>query len=428
MVATNSIHVRLTFYGVLVDVRGDDVAQWKVFWLDGPYQPPDSTRVTTIEWLRKRTFRAAPTDFLASLLVLTEMPGRDFAWFPFQCVNPRNLTSYTHPAEPGAIDGDGLQQRFDALVLPQSFRLGPESEPFQPQDGFVLHDALARLSQKRASVQAALPAEPEPDLESEAGELADIVGRMPPGHDAVDYTPDDLKYRDGGGRVSVDEVTWSEPSLRRFLCCLRASFAAQDFRLPELIEVMSLRGSTRCCASSARTRTTWASSTALRGVLPLLEMFKSASFRRSREASCRQIQASYSQALELARGYRRVIDDFVDGRDRAHSPLAWTAADDEEHAGGPISAVESEARKLAHRVEEAQAILKDRATEDVYEAVDATRFADIDVRQLDQRIDARYRELLKTDPDYLELQRKRSAGRSGLGRGGRAKAKEGWAR
>ena len=146
------------------------------------------------------------------------------------------------------------------------------------------------------------------DAASELHEL-DIVGRMPPGHDEVDYTEEDLVFRDGGGRMALHDVTWSEASLRRFLCCLGAAFARYEFEMPELIEVMSLRGTDAVlCVFRESSRTTWASSAALRGVYRLLEMFKAAVTRRKKEldrSEARALQKQYSQALERAREYRR---------------------------------------------------------------------------------------------------------------------------
>jgi hypothetical protein len=436
VVATNSIHMRVPFYGVLVDVSGVDVAEWRIYWLSGPYRPPTPDRITTVGWLRDRTFRAAPTDFLASLMVLTRLPEEgQFAWFPFQCVNPRNLSTYTRLAPPRTVGTDGLQAAFDALSLPQPFRLGVESEPFQPELGYVRYEALAQLAQKRAEADPALAEEPVVDSDSDAAsELheLDIVGRMPPGHDEVDYTEEDLVFRDGGGRMALHDVTWSEASLRRFLCCLGAAFARYEFEMPELIEVMSLRGTDAVlCVFRESSRTTWASSAALRGVYRLLEMFKAAVTRRKKEldrSEARALQKQYSQALERAREYRRVVDDFTVGRDRAGSPLAWTAAEEEEHTGIPVNADEGESRKVAHLLDEARAILKERATEEVLgeqEKSDLLRMQDLN--RVDLRIERRYEELLKTDADYLDLQRRRRSVQASLRRRAKHREQDEWA-
>ena len=127
----------------------------------------------------------------------------------------------------------------------------------------------------------------------------------------------------------LGDVTWGEESTRRFFCCLGANFARFDFSLPELIEVMSLRGSDAVlCVFKESIRTTWVSAAALKGVAQMLGLFKSNVAQRKRQLSRQEskaLQTAYGVATERASQYQIIINDFITGRDRAPSPLAWTA-------------------------------------------------------------------------------------------------------
>ena len=423
VIASNQMHIRLPFYGVLCDVTSDHVGDWKVLPLDSAHAKRGATPVT-LQFLRARKFRASLHDFLTTLLVLTKLADGSYAWFPFSSVNPMNLVSYTRREDPLVCDTSTCQAEFDALDLPNPIPHGNESQPFMPEDGYVLRKGFEELSARREMVD---PVEFQSASEASEGEAAsevgDIIGSIPAGYDRVNFTSDDRAFRDNGKLYTVDEVVWSEDSLRLFFCASGNLYAAGIFDIPELIEVMSLRGSDAvlCCFKEA-TRIAWVSSTVLRGELQKLQMFRSFASKRKRTDSA--LWKAFNQAMERARGYRNLIDDFVRGHERAASPLAWTAREEEEYTGIPVSAEESELRKVGNLITEAEAILKERATNDVMTEHDCEgMLAQRDLERVDQIIEKRFKELLKTDPDYVALLKKRRALHAKQGR--RASKKNG---
>ena len=99
-------------------------------------------------------------------------------------------------------------------------------------------------------------------------------------------------------------------------------------------------------------------------------------------------------------------------------------AEEEEYTGIPVSAEESELRKVGNLITEAEAILKERATNDVMTEHDCEgMLAQRDLERVDQIIEKRFKELLKTDPDYVALLKKRRALHAKQGR--RASKKNG---
>lgn len=404
VIASNQMYMRLPFFGVLTDVSSDHVGDWKVFSLSSAHSSKPTAPVS-MQYLRGRKFKALQHDFMMTLLVLTRLSDGSLAWYPFGKVNPLNLVSYTRRTEPLACGTDGLQEQFDALGVPQPIAHGVEGEPFLPEDGYILRQSFLTIESRRGQgIELQSFSASDEELASEVG---DLIGSMPPGHDDVDFTDSDLEFRDAGRLYPVKNLAWSEASLRRFFCASANRFSENDFELPELIEVMSLRGSDAilCCFKHS-SRIAWVSSTVLRGELPKLLMFKDAVAKQKNKDIARR----FNEAVRCARNYRDVVGDFVDGRDRAPSPLAWTAKEEEEYTGLPLrlNAEDAELLRMGKLLEEAEAILKDRASTEVMDEQGEEALNQGELSKIDHLIDKRFRELIKTDPHYVALVKKRS--------------------
>ena len=106
-----------------------------------------------------------------------------------------------------------------------------ESQPFMPEDGYVLRKGFEELSARREMVD---PVEFQSASEASEGEAAsevgDIIGSIPAGYDRVNFTSDDRAFRDNGKLYTVDEVVWSEDSLRLFFCASGNLYAAGNIR------------------------------------------------------------------------------------------------------------------------------------------------------------------------------------------------------